>query len=142
MKLPVIHAVIALVSHLVLLVILVLAGNLDIFAIMISYVFFALLMCVLNGLAIRKHLRYKQEIKRTFLVPGIASAIMGIAAWLMYEFLHELIGYTITLCICLPMAVIIYAFFILLMQGITEQELAAFPKGRTLVRICKKLLLM
>lgn len=142
MRLPVIHASIALAAHLVLLIVLVLVGNLDIYAVMIAYLFFALVVCLLNGLAIRRHLGYRQEIKRTFLIPLVSSTIMGLAVWLIYEFVHKAAGNTITLIICLPLAVIIYAFFLLLLQGITESELAAFPKGRLLVRICKKLKLM
>lgn len=142
MQLPVIHAVIALVSHLVLLVVLVLVGKLDIYAVVISYVFFAIVMCVLNGLAIRRHLGYRQEIKRTFVIPLVSSAIMGLFVWLVYEFIHDLLGNAVTVCLCLFLAVIVYAVFILVLRGITEEELAAFPKGRTLVRVCKKFRLM
>ncbi|MCI8853463.1 MAG: polysaccharide biosynthesis protein [Lachnospiraceae bacterium] len=142
MRLPVIHAAVALVLHLVLLVVLVLTGDLGIYAVMASYVFFALIMCVLNGIAIRKHLRYRQELRRTFLVPILSSAIMGISSWLIYDFLNEILGNLITLCICLPFAVLVYGIFILVLQGVTEAELLSFPKGRTLARILKKVHLL
>ncbi len=139
MRLPVIHAAVALVSHIILLVALVLLGKLDIYAVMIAYIFFAFVMCVLNGHAIRKHLRYRQEIKRTFVVPLVSSAIMGISAWLIYEFVHEILGNTVTLAVCLPFAVLIYGIFVLLLQGLTEEELRQFPGGRRIARFLKKL---
>ena len=42
-------------------------------------------MCVLNNIAVRKSLHYKQEWLRTFVVPGLASLIMGVLAYLSYQ---------------------------------------------------------
>ena len=50
-----------------------------------------------------------------------------------------MIGIRFATVLCLCLAVVIYAFFILLLHGITEEELASFPKGRSLVRILKKI---
>lgn len=142
MQLPVVHAVAALVSHVILLAVLVLVGKLDIYAVMIAYIFFAVVMCILNARAIRRHLRYRQEFRRTFLIPVLSSAIMGISVWLIYEFVNEILGNTVTLCICMPLAVLIYAVFVLVLQGLTEEELLNFPKGRALVRFLRKIHLL
>lgn len=142
MRLPVIHAAIALASHLLLLLVLVVVGDLEIYGVMAAYLFFAFMMCVLNALAIHRHLHYRQELRRTFLIPAFASLIMGISSWLLYEFIHETLGNTITLCICVPLAVLIYVVFILVLQGVTPEELLSLPKGRTLVRLLQKLHLL
>ncbi len=142
MQIPVRNAVIALVTHLLLMIGLVQFGRLHIYGVVIAYMFFAILMCILNGAAIRKHLDYHQEIKRTFVIPAVSSLIMALAVWLLYQPLHKVIGVRISTVLCLGLAVILYAFFILLLHGITEDELRAFPKGRTLVRILKKIHLL
>ena len=142
MQIPVRNAVIALVTHLLLMIGLVQFGRLHIYGVVIAYMFFAVLMCILNGAAIRKHLDYHQEIKRTFVIPAVSSLIMALAVWLLYQPLHKVIGVRISTVLCLGLAVILYAFFILLLHGITEDELRAFPKGRTLVRILKKIHLL
>lgn len=142
MHIPVRNALISLVLHLALLVVLVHVCKLHIYGVVISYLFFAVMMCILNGLAIRKYLRYRQEMVRTFLIPIVSSTIMGLSCWLLYTPLEELIGFKLSAVICIVLAVFIYGFFLLLLRGITEQELRAFPKGYLLVRGLKKLHLL
>lgn len=142
MKIPVRNAVISLAAHLILLVVLVQGCKLHIYGVVISYMFFAALMCILNGLAIRKHLHYRQEIIRTFLIPIVASMIMGLASWLIYSPLEGFLGTRISAVLCIGIAVLIYGFFILLLHGITEEELRSFPKGWFLVKILKKIHLL
>lgn len=142
MQIPVRNAVIALVSHLVVLVVLVQFAGIHIYGAVISYMFFAFLMCILNGLAIRKYLHYRQEVKRTFLIPGVASLIMALAVWLLYTPLENLMGNKPATLLCLVLAVLIYGFFVLFLRGITEEEMRAFPKGYLLVKVLKKIRLM
>lgn len=142
MATPVINAVISLVLHLVFLIVMVQGFKLHIYGVVLSYVFFALLMCILNGAAIRKYISYHQEVKRTFLIPIVASTIMALAVWLLYTPLAGLIGGKLSVALCLLLAVLIYAFFVLLLGGITESELKSFPGGTKLVRILKKIKLI
>ena len=142
MQIPVRNAVIALASHLVVLVVLVQFAGIHIYGAVISYMFFAFLMCILNVLAIRKYLHYRQEVKRTFLIPGVASLIMALAVWLLYTPLENLMGNRLATVLCLVLAVLIYGFFVLFLRGITEEELRAFPKGYLLVKVLKKIRLM
>lgn len=142
MHIPVRNALISLVLHLGLMVVLVQVFQLHIFGVVFSYLFFAVMMCILNGLAIRRHLRYRQELVRTFAIPIVSSTIMGLTCWLVSIPLEDLIGARFTAVVCIILAVFIYGFFMLILQGITEQELAAFPKGHVLVRILKKIHLL
>lgn len=142
MHIPVRNALISLALHLGLMVVLVQVCKLHIFGVVISYLFFAVMMCILNGLAIRKHLRYRQELVRTFLIPIVSSTIMGLSCWLLSIPLEDLIGARLTALVCILLAVPIYGFFMLILQGIREEELRAFPKGHVLVRILKKIHLL
>lgn len=143
MRLPVIHAAVSLVLHVGLLVLLLLGGKLNIYAVVWANIFFAFLMCVLNSRSIAKHMRYRQEIVRTFLIPLASSAVMGGAAYgvhlgLMTAVKNNTVA-TLAACAC---AVVVYAAALLLLKGLREEELLAFPKGRILVKIAKKLRLM
>lgn len=142
MHIPVRNALISLALHLGLMAVLVQVFQLHIFGVVFSYLFFAVMMCILNGLAIRRHLRYRQEMVRTFVIPIVSSTIMGLTCWLVSIPLEDLIGARFTAVVCIILAVFIYGFFMLILRGITEQELAAFPKGRVLVRILKKIHLL
>ncbi len=144
MRLPVIHAAISLVLHVGLLYVLMNVFLMEGMAIVWSYIFFGALMCLLNGMAIRKHLRYRQEIKRTFLIPIAASVIMGVISRLLYNVLFDVMGGTgiamlVSLVAAVVVAVIIYFVAILAMRGLRERELRAFPKGYWIVKVAKKL---
>ena len=143
MRLPVIHAAISLALHVVLLIFMVMVPNMNIHAVVWANIFFAFLMCVLNSRSIAKYMRYRQEVVRTFLIPAAASAIMGIAAFAVHKGLMAVLksNAVATLAACVA-AVIVYAVALLLLKGLSEEELLGFPKGRTLVSIAKKLHLM
>lgn len=143
MKLPVIHAAISLVLHVVLLVVLVLFADLNIYAVVWANIFFAFLMCVLNSMSIAKYMKYHQEIIRTFLIPLAASALMGVAAFGAHKGLMLAVkNNTIATLAACAAAVLVYGIALLLLKGLTEEELLGFPKGRTLVAAAKKLHLM
>lgn len=144
MRLPVIHAAVSLVLHIILLYVLIDVFRMEGMAIVWAYIFFGALMCILNNMAIRKHLRYRQEIKRTFIIPIVASAIMGVVSKLLYNVLFTAMGETtiamlVSLVIAVLVAVVIYFVAVLAMRGLRERELRAFPKGHVLVRVAKKL---
>lgn len=143
MRLPVIHAAISLVLHVILLVVLVLFADLNIYAVVWANIFFAFLMCVLNSMSIAKYMKYRQEIMRTFLIPLAASALMGTAAFGAHKGLMIAVknNTAATLGACAA-AVLVYGIALLLLKGLKEEELRSFPKGSMLVAIAKKLHLM
>jgi stage V sporulation protein B len=143
MRLPVIHAAISLALHVVLLVVLILCTGMNIHAVVWANIFFAFLMCVLNSRSIAKYMRYRQEVLRTFIIPLAASAIMGAAAFGVHKGLMLVVkNNTIATLAACCVAALAYGISLLLLKGLTEEELAGFPKGRTLVQIAKKFHLM
>lgn len=143
LKVPVINALIALVAHAVLLVVLMLVFRLNIYAVVIANAFFALLMCVLNQIGLARYSGYRQEWVRTFVIPAICSGIMGVVAYLVYQGLYALSNSnTAAIIAAILVAVIVYAVFMLLFKGLTEQELRRFPKGDLLIRIFRKMHLL
>lgn len=69
-NLPVVNAAVALVIQTVVLVPLLLVTDLGLFSLVIATVLYSLLMCILNGFSVRKELKYRQEIIKTFLLPA------------------------------------------------------------------------
>ena len=143
LKVPVINAAIALVLHVIILVIMMLFFHLNIYAVVLSNVLFALIMCVLNAISLTRYSGYRQEIARTFIVPAICSAVMGIATWAVYKGLFALCAKnTVALLAAMVVAVIVYAVMLLLLHGLTESEIRRFPKGDVIVRIAKRVHLL
>ena len=98
--------------------------------------FFAFAMCILNSRAIRKYSGYKQEIVKTFVIPAIASLIMGVIAFFAYKGIYFVIkSNAIATVLSILIAMVVYAVTLLFCKGLTEEEILRFPKGALLVRI-------
>jgi len=136
---PIINAGIALVVQTVVGLLLVGFTELDLYAIAIVNTIYSGMMCVLNQIAVRKALRYRQEIAKTFLVPAFAAVLMGAVAWASYEGLYMLTySPKISVVAAILLAACIYCVLLLLFRVVTEEELRGFPKGYLLVRVARK----
>lgn len=143
MKEPIRNALAALVLHLLVLVGLMWFLDWNIYAVVIANAAFGLIMCILNGRSLRRYSSYRQEVKRTFLVPAIASAGMGVVVFLVYRLVMYLIRINAAATIVSILAGIVTYFILLLMfRGVTEKELLRFPKGKLLVSVARRMHLM
>ena len=143
LKLPVRNAAVSLVLQAVFLVICIVCFRLHIYAVVLANAFYALLMCILNGYGLHKYSGAKQDIKKTYLLPGIASVIMGAIVYGVYYLLHRFTGSNfIATVISIFSGMFSYFIIMLLIKGVTREELLRFPKGHLLVRFAEKLHLM
>ncbi|MCR5345875.1 MAG: polysaccharide biosynthesis protein [Lachnospiraceae bacterium] len=141
---PVKNAIISLVLHCIVLVVLMYGFNLNIYAVVYANAFYAFLMCVLNGLAIRRYLRYRQEVLRTFIIPAFASAIMGAAVYftrygLMLLYSDRAIVTKLWTVVSIFVGAFVYFIFLILFKGLNAEEMLHFPKGHVLLRVSRKL---
>lgn len=139
---PVKNATIALVLHIVSLFIMLVMFKWKIYAIIVSKIVFSLVMCVMNEHDIREACGYMQEKQRTYVIPAISAAIMGVAAFLVNLVLEVSIGGRLSTLIVLMVAVVVYAVSLLKLKGLSEDELLSLPKGASIIRVCKKLRLL
>lgn len=144
MRIPVRNASIALVIHIVFLY-AALQMNLGIHAVVYANILFAVVVCVLNALAMRKYMHYRQELKKTFAIPAIASAIMGVVVFAIYMVLQNALAFlgtkaasAVIVCVCLIVAVVIYFSAIILLKGVKEEDLRKIPGGRTVIAVAKR----
>ena len=80
---------------------------------------------------------------KLFLKPLFAAVIMGAAAFGVYHGLILLIPISrVVLLIAIGIGVCVYGAVLLLIGGVSREELLAFPKGYTLVHIAEKLHLL
>ena len=140
---PVIHAVIALVVQIGILAALLFYTDLNLYALSIANIAYSLLMCILNHAAVKKYLGYREDIVKTYLLPGLAACWMGAAAYGAYQGVYYLIKLNrISLVIALGVAVVVYFVLVIRMGAVNEAELKSFPKGAMLVHIAKKMHLL
>ena len=113
MELPVHHAVISLVIHIVSLAALLLVFNMGIYSMPISGIIFALSMCILNAVSIRREVGYEPDIRASYLLPALCSIAMGAVTLLMRLLLQRLGTGNTTICaVCVICAVAVYAVLV------------------------------
>lgn len=140
---PVINAAAALVIQTVVLVVLLTYTDLSLYALAVAMVVYSFLMCVLNNVAVRKALGYRQEIKKTFLKPALSAMVMGVVAHYVYIIVYWFIP--VNLIALLPSifaAVVIYFTLVIKTGALSEEELKNIPKGGMIVRMAKKIHLL
>ena len=100
-----------------------------------------LVATLLDFAAVKKYTKTRFDFKLTYLIPCAASILMGAAAFAAYKFLFMVLeSNTISTLLAIMIAVPVYGVLILLMRGITKEEIARLPKGDKLVRLLHKLL--
>lgn len=139
MKEPVKNAALALVLHIIVLVVLMYGFKLNIYAVIFANAAFGLIMSLLNALSIRKYVGYRQEIVKTFLIPGLSAGIMGVVVWGAYKGLIYLLRINaVATLLSIIIGVVVYFALMLLLKGMGEAELRRIPKGHLLVKLAKK----
>jgi len=142
MMAPVKNAAISLVIHLIVLIIALVVLKWNVYGVILSKTVFALCMCIMNAHVIRETCGYIQEQRRTFVIPGIASVIMGIVTFIMYLLLDITIGGYLATIIAVVIAIITYIISLLMLGGISADEILALPKGAKIVRMLERLHLL
>ena len=154
MREPVKNSAIALFIHVAALILFLKKFNLNIYGVVYANTLFAFIVCALNSMAIKRHLHYRQEIPKTFIIPLISSAFMGISAFAVYWSIDHLIllaggndpssmllyiANAVAVLFAVIVAIFVYGFFLIRLKGIRESEIEALPKGATLATILRKI---
>ena len=128
----------------------------NLYALAAAAICYSFCMCIFNGISIRRKLGYRQELFRTFLIPGLSALWMSGGAWLAYQGCYralaalqpgaeaELNWGANLLCLlpAMAVAVTVYFAFVIKLGGIRGKELESLPGGRKLMKIAGKLHLL
>ena len=130
LEIPVRHSAFSLVLHLGLLIFLLQRTDAGIYAVLYANILFAVAMCVLNHFSIRKYLKYRQELRRTFLTPAVSSGIMGVIVFFLHKLLSLILPVRI-LSILLSVCIggFVYFILIVLLGGLKRSEVMAILKN-------------
>lgn len=147
MNIPLKNSAIALIIHIICLVLFLKQFRLNIYGVVYANTIFAAVICILNARAIRRYLRYRQEIKKTFIIPLIASAFMAVAAFVVHWVFNTVLNYlfidfasnAIATILGILAGVAVYGFFLLKLRGVRESEILNMPKGEMITAILKKI---
>lgn len=140
---PVIHAAVALVIQIAALVSMLWYTDLNLYALVCANIIYSLVVCILNQISVRKHLKFRQEIMKSFIKPLVSSIVMGAVAFGVYHGLYLILPVSrVVLLVAIGLGIIVYFVMILFIGAVNEQELRSFPKGAMLVHVAKKMHLL
>lgn len=144
MRYPVIHSAISLALHIGIVALLLKTTNMGIYALIVGNVTFPIVVFFLNFRAIRRFVPgYVQEVTKTFLAPTAASLWMGVVLVLVYCGVGVVISSnTICTLVAIALGVLSYFAMLLLLKGMTKEEMFDLPMGRRLYLLAQKMHLM
>lgn len=135
------NAGISLILNLVCLALLLfLIPRLDIYAVMIANILFSVVYCLMNALSLRRYLGFRNEMKKTYGEPLLASLLMAAVTLPVYSLIFRVSGMVLAaLPIAILAAVLVYLIGYVKISRISEEELRKFPLGTKLVKVLRKI---
>ena len=144
---PVTNAVIALAVQTVVAAALLIFTDLGIYSLPIAVTVYSFMMCLLNGIAVKKATGYHQEIEKTFVLPLVSSAIMGLVVAGIYygltlTVLKGYLGNAVALLLSVAIGGLTYFAAALKLGVMSKKELLGIPGGSMIVKFAAKLHLL
>ena len=89
---------------------------------------------------LHKYLRFRNELLQTYLFPLLASAVMGAAAFGIYQLLFRLTRRpSIAVIIAILIAIPVYLIGYVVISRTTREEMLHYPMGTKIVRVLELL---
>ena len=143
---PMTHAFFALIIHLGVLILLIQVFHMEIYAVIISYMVFGLVMDVLNMISVYKLSGYLPDPVKTFVLPLLSATAMAIVLFLVsFVFSKFLSGNKLNLVVVLVgfiLGVITYAFGVLFTGCLDRETLVELPFGTKIAKAAEKMHLL
>ena len=143
MRKSVTHSAVSLIIHVGLVYIMLEKLNMGVYGLVIGNVSFALVVCALNWISIGQRLKYKQEIKTTFILPAISAALMGVAARLIYTGMCLILPLSggmlnaVSVFVTVIISAALYGMLLVKTGAVNRDELKDMPMGRVFLRFMR-----
>ncbi len=129
----------ALVIYAVILVLILMLTPLGVYGLVLGNCLYPLLVCYLNQKSLRQKTGYRQEIKRTYIIPLIASAVMAVFVALVYYGMFTLTRQVfIPLVLAIVVGIVVYFVIIIYIYWDHPSQLYAIPYMRTVFAKLKR----
>lgn len=136
---PVRNAAVALAIQTGVVTSLLLFTDFSIYALPVGFLIYSSTICILNQLSIRKALHMKLPILQSLVKPTISALVMGVIVLLLYKGIEYVLPNNLVIVTFgVFIGGCVYGVVMLLIGGITEDDLYTIPKGRMLVPILRR----
>ena len=138
MRYPVIHAAAGIIVYVSIDYILLSFFDMGVYALIVGHTVFPLIVSLFNWLRIQMETGYKQEVLRTFLMPTVCSAVMGVISYFFYLGMYTITkSEIISLIVTIVLAACIYFLLMIITRTLSEKEIYDLPMGGRIVRLAK-----
>jgi len=138
-KLPLRNSAISLVLNVITVAVCAyFFPQMGVFSVLLASLVFAVCMCFLNAMSLRKYLGHKNDFINGYGKPFLAAAGMGVTAWIVYYGLYLLIPVRI-LCLGVAMvcALVVYLILYVIITKTTAEQMRKFPMGNYIVKVLR-----
>ncbi len=144
---PVKNAAVSLLVHCAFVLLVLSVTDWNLHGLVAGTFVFGIVMCYLNARSLKHEIEYHQNLKKTMILPLLASLIMGVVTFLSYRaaaaFLPQTrLGYAAGICVSVVCSVIVYVIALLRLRVVTEDLLVEMPMGLRIGKLLKKCKLM
>ena len=140
---PVIGAIMGAVAKVVLNYILISHPQINIVGAVLSTTGCYITASIFNLFMLSYITRVKPDLMGSIVKPLIGSGVMGLACYSFYYFIYLFYPKnTIATLVSVFMGVLVYGLVMLLIRGISEEDLQTMPMGRKMIGLCKSIGLM
>ncbi|NCC16452.1 MAG: polysaccharide biosynthesis protein [Clostridia bacterium] len=142
-KVPVIGAILGAITKIVLNLLLIGIPELNVLGAVLSTTGCYLVAGVFDVIMLSRITGVKFDMMGTFLKPLAGAAVMGVASLAVFHIVNMLYPSNTLATVCSIMfSVGIYAMVMLLIGGITEDDLNSLPKGTKIIQLLKRFRLL
>lgn len=96
-----------------------------------------LVICVVNGGAVMRFMKWKPEWVYLLVLPLGTAALSGIVMMLLNKAFSNLVGGAASFILCLLIGMLMNLLLLLVLKGIRREELMMFPGGRSLIKFAE-----
>ncbi|MCL2574432.1 MAG: polysaccharide biosynthesis protein [Defluviitaleaceae bacterium] len=137
-SIPIIAALIGSVVKIVVGYFLITHPDVNIYGAIIGTTLCYLIAAVINCYFLSKYTGTRLDFKGILVKPTFASAAMAMACFTAYHLIHVFLpSNAIVTIITVFIGIIVYAVFMVMIRGFTEEDVRILPKGERLARMLK-----
>jgi len=130
---------IGIVVHLVTLLVMSFGFNMGIHASIAAFIAMLLILSVVGWLELSLMLDYKQEFKKSLILPLLSSGIAGLLALLIDRIFVNMIGEILTALIAILLSYVSYMVLLIVFKSVDKYEVEKMPFGYNFAVLCDKL---
>lgn len=135
---PVVNMLIGGIIKIIVNYILVGQPNLNIVGAPIGTFICYISITALDLIAMKRHISARPAIFKNIIRPGLASAIMGAATFMVYRVLSNAISsWKLACLLSLAFAVVLYAVLVVALRCLTYEDCMLLPKGEKIAKILR-----